>query len=73
MASLFEVFPRKIIALVAVPLILGLLLLLLLFDLGPTAWALVMIVILAAFGVVALLIVRMLLLEKEQEATIEGK
>ena len=71
MASIFEVFPRKIIAMVAVPFVLGLMLLLLLFELGPTAFAIVVIAVLALLGFLALVVARVLLAEKEQHASEE--
>lgn len=73
MASIFEVFPRKIVAMVAVPFLTGLALLALLFDLDSTGWAIVFLVVFGGLAAIALLVVRMFLLEKEQEMALEDE
>jgi ABC-type transport system involved in cytochrome c biogenesis permease component len=66
MSRFLEVLPRKLVALVAVPLVVGLLLLGLLFDLGSTGWLLLLLAVVG--GVLAIVFVgaRTVLLEKQR-------
>ena len=66
MASLFEVFPRRLVALVAIPFLLGLSLLVVLVDLPPIGWAIFYFFVIGGISVLVLIGLHVYLLEHQQ-------
>jgi uncharacterized membrane protein len=65
MAGFLDVIPRKLLAMVAVPLFLGLVLLALLFELGPVVWALILLVVIGGTLLLVIITARTVLMEKQ--------
>lgn len=67
MARLLEVVPARLVALVVVPLLLGLGLFVAIVDLPPVAWAIVYLVVIGGVMVMALIVAHLYLLDQQEE------